>query len=432
MQITNSFVVAVLGTLLVASHVSAESQLKFLQHGLHASKISFNGHAEGSDQEDATDLLIPRMSLAERGVSYVVDSPEGGVSPFVPQHAVKWSEKSEVPKWAQFLLGGAWVFMLASIPFIIPIIDKKTVTKTHMTVGSLMLVVVLGGFYLFTNIILFQSIHFDKIRPLTIVECIYFMAQVITTVGYGDITPAKIRGQVFVGMYVLGALFIIAMLVSDLTNHMVEMGAKYKAERAAARGQAEERRTKTLSTLITPEKPSPAALLQALAVFAALDICWVMFFSLHPGEGKTVFQALYMSVITLSSVGFGYFTPVTEAGMIFGAFWMLFGCGALVSVISNFTELMMKLNEWENFRPESKTAAMDMLKGLTKSQDEVTEVEFLKFGLLQLKCVSKDDLVCIQEAFANLNPTKNGTINLKVIQEHLTTPDADAPASKAS
>merc|ERR1719440_2645530 len=120
--------------------------------------------------------------------------------------------------------------MMASLPFAIPILDKKEVTSTQKCVGMSMLVVLFGGLYLFTQVILFQSIHFDSIRPLTFIECIYFMSQVITTVGYGDITPAKTRGQVFVALYVIGALFIIAMLVSQIVDHMVQMFAESRDE----------------------------------------------------------------------------------------------------------------------------------------------------------------------------------------------------------
>merc|ERR1719506_2551385 len=103
-----------------------------------------------------------------------------------------------------------------------PIVNREMPSKTQKTVAGLMLVTVWGGYLLFTNIILFQSIHFKRIRPLTTIECTYFMSQVITTVGYGDITPAKPRGQVFVGMYVLMSLFVIAMLVSDLVAHVMD------------------------------------------------------------------------------------------------------------------------------------------------------------------------------------------------------------------
>merc|ERR1719443_247766 len=109
--------------------------------------------------------------------------------------------------------------MIASLPFILPIIDHKPVTNTQKMVGASVLVVLFGGLYLFTNVILFQSVHFKQVRPLTIIECIYFMSQIITTVGYGDITPAKVRGQVFVALYVLGALSVISMLVSQLIDH---------------------------------------------------------------------------------------------------------------------------------------------------------------------------------------------------------------------
>merc|ERR1740130_2171596 len=156
----------------------------------------------------------------------------------------------------------------------------KAVTKTQIGVGAAMLVVVLGGFYLFTNIILFQSGHFKEIRSLTVVECIYFMSQVITTVGYGDITPAKIRGQVFVGMYVLGALFIISMVISDLAKYMVEAAAEYKSKHIVHTGETP-RSAKSIHNLIAPKKPSSAGLFKSLAVFAAIDIMWIIFFSTY-------------------------------------------------------------------------------------------------------------------------------------------------------
>jgi len=316
------------------------------------------------------------------------------------------------------------VFMLASIPFIIPWLDHRPVTNTHKALGGTMLVVLFGGFWLFTNIILFQSGHFKRIRPLTNVECIYFMAQVITTVGYGDVTPAKPRGQVFVGVYVLGALFIIAMLVSEMTTVIVSKAQSHmQTLRDHDPSTPRSERDPSLREYIFQPRPSAKPLLISLAIFAVIDIAWIMFFTLHPGEGKTLFQAIYMSVITLSTVGFGFFTPVTEVGMIFGAFMMFFGAGALGAVISNFTALMVQLNQWERVHKETgKTAVAALLKTQLNGANEVTELQFMRFLLLQCSAVSERDLNRISKLFRSLDPEK-GKVALTTVEDILTNDD---------
>jgi len=326
-----------------------------------------------------------------------------------------------IPMALQYFFAGLWICMLGSLPFVMPFVDKKGASKTQIGLGVAMLSVLLGGIYLFTNIILFQSVHFKEVRPLTLVECIYFMAQVITTVGYGDIVPAKPRGQVFVGLYVLGALTVITMLVSDVTDHILKVVQTYKDQRGYT---PRDDRVKDLKSLLIPEKPPITPLLTSLACFAVIDIIWIAFFSLHPGENKTVFQAAYMSVITLSTVGLGYFTPLTEEGMVFGAFFMLLGATALVSVIGNFTELMVKMNLYERFKEESKIEAVANLRMMVKHGKDGTktphvgELEFLKFALLQMNALKQKDLDAIQRAFINMKPEK-GVVSLQKIQQSL-------------
>lgn len=394
------------------------------------------------------------------------DDPPGLFSPQDVHKNVHKHHKHVAP-WIQYTFCIIWVVMITALPSVVPLVNRKMPTRSQMIVGATMLVVFLGGLWLFTNIILFQSIHFKTIRPLTLVECMYFMSQVITTVGYGDITPAKVRGQVFVGLYVLGAMFIISMVVSDVVNQLIESADRYKQhhlelklqQEALEGGEVHEeghspvpkkgpkkmnvrkgQKPKSVRAaqigpidqmlcLTPPQRPPVTALVASLAVFGILDLMWIMFFSLHPDEGKTVFQAIYMSVITLSSVGFGWFTPVTEEGMIFASFLMLFGCFALVNVITQFTELMMKLNEYEKLMKEpGKNEAhkhFDQHEEIHKegegSQDasRCTEVQFLEFCVLQMKCVQVEHLERIEEAFHKLQPDADGKVDVSAIQKEL-------------
>jgi len=289
-------------------------------------------------------------------------------------------------------------------------------------------VTLFGGLYLFTNVILFQSAHFDTVRPLTVVECIYLMSQMITTVGYGDITPAKPRGQVFIGLYVIGALFVISMLISQLSEHLSKVAEEYQEKlrekmlqdaTGADSENAEERVSgNAVESFLHPPPPDKTKFLKAVVIFALLDFVFVTFFCLWPGEGKTLLQAIYMSIITLSTVGFGAFTPVTESGMIFGAFMMLFGSAALVNVVGAFTELMMQSHAYE-LREEHVEEALQKLKenawGGDDGKDRVTEIEFLRFALVSQNLVHDREVDNIMKAFQSLRPV-NGSIPLEALQ----------------
>merc|ERR1719359_1645872 len=112
----------------------------------------------------------------------------------------------------------------------------------------------------------------------------------------------------------------------------------------------------------------------------------ILFFHYYPGEGKTWLQAVYMSIITLSTVGFGAFMATTEVGKVFGAFWMLFGVAALVSFVSAFTEMTLKAKEVERFDPAM--LHHNVSKNLSKASlqsGKMTQSEFLRFALLQCK-----------------------------------------------
>merc|ERR1719171_1416125 len=118
-----------------------------------------------------------------------------------------------------------YIILIASVPLILRRFDSsQNMTKVAMSQAVALFIWLSGGIYLFTNVLLFQSGHFDTVRSLTLVETIYLMTQIITTVGYGDITPAKPRGQVFIGIFVLLSILLIADMVSAVTHIVLEQG----------------------------------------------------------------------------------------------------------------------------------------------------------------------------------------------------------------
>jgi voltage-gated potassium channel Kch len=55
--------------------------------------------------------------------------------------------------------------------------------------------------------------------------------------------------------------------------------------------------------------------------------------SYHYLEGWTWLDALYFSIITLTTIGYGDFSPVTQAGKLFTVIYILIGIGVILSFI---------------------------------------------------------------------------------------------------
>lgn len=69
------------------------------------------------------------------------------------------------------------------------------------------------------------------------------------------------------------------------------------------------------------------ALLAAVAIISGTGFYWLV-------EGLRFVDALYFSVVTLTTVGYGDFAPETDVGKLFTAVYVLIGVGILLAFIT--------------------------------------------------------------------------------------------------
>jgi hypothetical protein len=391
-------------------------------------------HSDHQDREQWTDEGSSNNTFSEPRRDYNRETP------------VKWLRESGLPITVEFLIAFCWIGMVASMPLIVILVEGGSVTRTQIITFAVMWFVLAGGIILLHKQLLFQSAHFEHHRSLTLVECVYLMSQILTTVGYGDITPANELSQVVIAVYVMLSLLIIANVASEAaaaienqavrmaaqlrklmqmnlfgsmsrtwtgttltsTDHSDEM-AESRTEMAASSGEPYLAPTRQWSRKVDlPPLPWPR-LLQSLFVYLVFCVMGCMFYVNYPGENKTLTDGIYMSVITLSTVGFGAVTPSTEGGKVFGSFWMFFGSAALFKLVSDFMALIVMMKQRELWNPEEEMKKS--LENISELPSNLTRHGFMKFSLVQRGLMRQKDVDMLDKAFSLLNPAADGTIS---------------------
>merc|ERR1719161_71923 len=134
--------------------------------------------------------------------------------------------------------------------------------------------------------------------------------------------------------------------------------------------------------------PSLKPVVVSLLLFVVCVITGTCFYSMYPGEGKSFGQGLYMSIITLTTVGFGAFTAETEAGKVFGAFWMIIGVASLGGFVASFTEFMVSMKDRE--RDKKEHDAEDVLNEELKDHNgRIDKMRYLQYAQLKYNIASK-------------------------------------------
>merc|ERR1739848_38347 len=175
-------------------------------------------------------------------------------------------------------------------------------------------------------------------------DCIYFSVVVLFTVGYGDLSPTGSAGLLFTMLYSVSAMLLVATAISGLLNTAIS--AK-KRDAKTAWKRLDSFRRAMHGTIFASDPLSdwggqgnsvgifdarPKALRRASRFRNAVlsVIFWIamgtVVFGMRSGEldsneadakSSLWVRSFYLSVITITSVGFGDLSPETWDAKIF-------------------------------------------------------------------------------------------------------------------
>lgn len=288
-------------------------------------------------------------------------------------------------------------------------------------------------------------------RPIT---ALYVMVQIITTIGYGDITFETQSMKLFTAFYIIIGLLIIAGLVSSAVTYLIDKNdALLRRGISHLEANVETGQPVTTWQYLGDTIRAFNRLIAAFLAFALFIAAGTVFYRLYEpctcsygrtrietcvdghlcpetgGSQKTWVDAFYMSVITLTTVGFGDYSPQSYYGRWFGVFWMLLGVAATGNFISVFSDFFLTVKHRKSIQINE--INQDVFNSIPKKNPRrLSKMEFRCYALEQLKLVKEDDVKEIDDIFESIDSNKDGQLSKEEVKLYFDAYEAGTPGRR--
>jgi potassium channel subfamily K len=262
---------------------------------------------------------------------------------------------------------------------------------------------------------------YKPLEGFDVMHCIYFACVIGTTVGYGDFLPSSDLSKIFTVFYIHMASITIAIVLSGVVTVLIE---------SVLRKMLEEDQGLLIDASKVQRKQR-----KRFMTFVSLYVCIILIgtayftFSdeLKGQKGSRLVNGVYLTVVTISTVGFGDLAPTTDGGRAFACFLMITGIPVFATTLGLFSQTLfgevkeqgrMKTVRQLSSRKFStieslceKMKEMDIIDGHECEGHCVTKFQYLCFTLLNNGNCSLEELKGVMDNFKELDRSGDGTLD---------------------
>ncbi|CAA2990951.1 two-pore potassium channel 3-like [Olea europaea var. sylvestris] len=273
--------------------------------------------------------------------------------------------------------------------------------------GVLLLIVYLSlGVVIYS----FNRDNFRATETHPVVDALYFCIVTMCTIGYGDITPDSTATKLFSITFVLVGFGFIDILLTGMVSYMLDLQENYLLRTIKGGGGHDPR-----SYIIDVKKGRMRIRMKVALALGVVVLCIGIGVSvMHFVERLNWLDSFYLSVMSVTTVGYGDRAFTSLAGRIFASIWLLVSTLAVARAFLYLAELRVD-------KRHRKMAKWVLGQGMTVSQflaadidnnGFVSKSEYVIYKLKEMDMVSEKDILQISQQFDRLDTGNCGKITL--------------------
>jgi potassium channel subfamily K, other eukaryote len=180
---------------------------------------------------------------------------------------------------------------------------------------------------------------FEGHSTIRLVDALYFVTATLCTVGYGDIVPSTNSTKIFTCLFILVGFGFVDILLNGLVTYLLDK------QEEVLRSTIEEKRLNVIfSTYIMDMKKRRVRIRMrvALALGVVGGSIAIGTVTVHFLEGLNWIDSLYLSVTSVTTVGYGDYAFSTMEGRLFASVWLFVSTVSVARAFLYLAELRIE------------------------------------------------------------------------------------------
>jgi len=291
--------------------------------------------------------------------------------------------------------------------------DSHTQEEEDVGIHSLTLTLDVYGPLILVVYLIGGACIFSAVEKWAWVESIYFCVVSLSTVGYGDETPNTAAMKMFTVVYIYFGIAFVASIVGQLVGKAVTKGRSKSSDESE--GESNEIKYDPERYCWGRLSLNQYELLRAFTIIVVLCTLGTTVYTLN--EQMSLIDAVYFSMITLGTVGYGDISTKKNSTKIFDTFFILIGVSLMALALGKFAEVWARIEQEKQIKKFiEQGVTMDVIKAIDEDNSgEVDRAEFLSYMLVHMGKAEPFDINQINTLFNQMDRDGGGTLDVNDI-----------------